>query len=59
MLFSLANITAYVFTAHYPIAIGAGTDVAIETADVFLVNINQNDILNILKFLTYFTKDVP
>jgi Cu2+-exporting ATPase len=31
------------------IAIGAGTDVAIETADVVLVNSNPNDILNILK----------
>ncbi len=31
------------------IAIGAGTDVAIETADVVLVNSNPEDILNTLK----------
>ncbi len=31
------------------IAIGAGTDVAIETADVILVNSNPVDILNIIK----------
>lgn len=35
--------------ADLGIAIGAGTDVAIETADVVLVNSNPNDILNILK----------
>jgi P-type Cu2+ transporter len=35
--------------ADMGIAIGAGTDVAIETADVVLVNSNPNDILNILK----------
>ncbi|WP_017381322.1 copper-translocating P-type ATPase [Paenisporosarcina sp. TG-14] len=35
--------------ADLGIAIGAGTDVAIETADVILVNSNPVDILNILK----------
>lgn len=35
--------------ADLGIAIGAGTDVAIETADVVLVNSNPVDILNILK----------
>ena len=31
------------------IAIGAGTDVAIETADVILVNSNPKDVLNVIK----------
>lgn len=31
------------------IAIGAGTDVAIETADVILVNSNPRDVLNVIK----------
>lgn len=35
--------------ADLGIAIGAGTDVAIETADVVLVNSNPVDILNIIK----------
>ncbi|MGN8647598.1 copper-translocating P-type ATPase [Gracilibacillus sp. HCP3S3_G5_1] len=35
--------------ADLGIAIGAGTDVAIETADVILVNSNPVDILNIIK----------
>ena len=35
--------------ANLGIAIGAGTDVAIETADVVLVNSNPVDILNIFK----------
>lgn len=35
--------------ADLGIAIGAGTDVAIETADVVLVNSNPEDILNIIK----------
>lgn len=35
--------------ADIGIAIGAGTDVAIETADVVLVNSNPSDILNILR----------
>ena len=35
--------------ADLGIAIGAGTDVAIETADVVLVNSNPMDILNTLK----------
>lgn len=35
--------------ADLGIAIGAGTDVAIETADVILVNSNPVDILNIVK----------
>ncbi|WP_223156056.1 copper-translocating P-type ATPase [Desemzia incerta] len=35
--------------ADLGIAIGAGTDVAIETADVILVNSNPKDVLNIIK----------
>ena len=35
--------------ADLGIAIGAGTDVAIETADVILVNSNPQDVLNIIK----------
>lgn len=35
--------------ADLGIAIGAGTDVAIETADVILVNSNPSDILNIIR----------
>jgi P-type Cu2+ transporter len=35
--------------ADLGIAIGAGTDVAIETADVILVNSNPEDVLNIIK----------
>lgn len=35
--------------SHLGVAIGAGTDVAIETADVVLVNSNPVDILNIVK----------
>src|SRR5690625_4044316 len=35
--------------ADLGIAIGAGTDVALETADVILVNSNPVDILNIIK----------
>lgn len=35
--------------ADLGIAIGAGTDVAIETADVILVNSNPRDVLNIIK----------
>lgn len=35
--------------ANLGIAIGAGTDVAIETADVVIVNSNPVDILNIFK----------
>ncbi|WP_218162496.1 heavy metal translocating P-type ATPase [Alkalibacterium sp. 20] len=35
--------------ADIGIAIGAGTDVAIETADVILVNSNPRDVLNVLK----------
>jgi len=35
--------------AHLGIAIGAGTDVAIETADVILVKSNPMDVVNIIK----------
>jgi len=36
-------------TANLGIAIGAGTDVAMETADVILVNSDPKDVLNIIK----------
>lgn len=36
-------------TADLGIAIGAGTDVAMETADVILVNSDPQDVLNLLK----------
>ncbi len=35
--------------AHLGIAVGAGTDVAIETADVILVKSNPMDVVNIIK----------
>lgn len=35
--------------SHLGIAIGAGTDVAIETADVILVKSNPNDVVSIVK----------
>ena len=35
--------------ADIGIAIGAGTDVAVETADVVLVNSNPGDVLSIIK----------
>jgi len=37
--------------ADLGIAIGAGTDIAIETADVILVKSNPYDVVNIIKLL--------